>query len=94
MQNPSLRGGYANGINALEKEELQQQKRTLKLQMNVIRDENMRLKTRMAFMQQEMDHKDRDIEQLTIRIHQSALAATNKDNSTSNIGNANNGGGS
>ena len=61
-------GGTVN-INAIEREELQQQKQTLKLQMNVMRDENMRLKTRMAFLQQEMDHKDKDIESLSLRLH-------------------------
>jgi len=53
--------------------------------MNVMKDENMRLKTKMACIQQEMDKKDKDIETLSMRLHQQALAATNKDTSTSNI---------
>jgi hypothetical protein len=39
-----------SNINALEREELQQQKRTLKLQMNIMKDENMRMKTKMSFI--------------------------------------------
>jgi hypothetical protein len=57
-------------MNALEKEDLMQQKRSLKLQMNVTKDENTRLKTKMAFLQQEMDRRDRDIEVLTLKLHQ------------------------
>jgi hypothetical protein len=60
---------YALSGAALEKEDLQMQKRTLKLQNNVIKDENLRLKTKMAFMQQEMDKKDKDIETLSLRLH-------------------------
>jgi hypothetical protein len=63
-------------MNALEKEDLMQQKRSLKLQMNVTKDENTRLKTKMAFLQQEMDRRDRDIEVLTLKLHQQTIAAT------------------
>lgn len=60
---------YTIGV-GIEKEDLQMQKRTLKLQNNVIKDENVRLKTKVAFLQQEMDKKDKDIETLTLRLHQ------------------------
>jgi hypothetical protein len=56
-------------FSAIEKEELIQQKRTLKMQINVMRDENTRLKTKMAFIQGEMDRKDRDIELLSLKVH-------------------------
>ena len=52
-----------------EKEELQNQTRAIKVQFNVLRDENMRLKTKLAFMQQEIDRRDKDIEILSIKIH-------------------------
>ena len=72
-----LAGGImANGqakqqinINGIEKEDLMQQKRSLKLQVNVTKDENTRLKTKMAILQQEMDKKDKDIEILSIKLH-------------------------
>lgn len=64
----NTRVGNPVNLNAVEKEELQQQKRTLKLQMNVMKDENIRMKTKMAFMQQEMDRKDKDIEQLSLKL--------------------------
>lgn len=57
-------------INAIEKEDLQMEKRTLKLQNNVIKDENTRLKTKLSVFQQEMDRKDKDIETLALRLHQ------------------------
>ena len=42
---------FSSKINDLEKEDLQMERRTLKLQMNVMKDENIRMKTRMAFLQ-------------------------------------------
>ncbi len=48
--------------------------------MNVTKDENRRLKTKMAIMQQEMDRKDKDIEALINKLNQQT--ATNiKDSS-------------
>jgi hypothetical protein len=57
-------------LNGIEKEDLLQQKRSLKLQINMTKDENTRLKTKMAVFQQEMDRKDKDIELLSIKLHQ------------------------
>jgi len=57
-------------LNGIEKEDLLQQKRSLKLQINMTKDENTRLKTKMAVLQQEMDRKDKDIELLSIKLHQ------------------------
>ncbi len=36
--------------------------------MNVVRDENIRLKTKITTLQQEMDRKDKDLESLTLRL--------------------------
>jgi hypothetical protein len=57
-------------LNGIEKEDLLQQKRSLKLQINMTKDESTRLKTKMAVFQQEMDRKDKDIELLSIKLHQ------------------------
>jgi hypothetical protein len=35
-----------------------------------MKDENTRMKTKVAFLQQELDKKDRDIEILTLKLHQ------------------------
>lgn len=40
-------GGQPNSMNIVEKEELQNEKRTLKVQVNIMKDENMRLKTKV-----------------------------------------------
>ena len=41
----------------------------MKLQFNIVKDENVRLKTKMAVLQQEMDRKDRDIEALSLKVN-------------------------
>lgn len=56
-----------------------QQKRSLKLQVNVTKDENTRLKTKMAILQQEMDKKDKDIEILSLKLHQQAVVAQHRE---------------
>ena len=63
-----------------EKEDLQHQTRAIKVQFNVLRDENMRLKTKLAFLQQEIDRRDKDIEILSVKIHQHGIQAIAKDN--------------
>jgi predicted nuclease with TOPRIM domain len=55
----------------VEKEELQNERRNLKVTMNVVKDENIRLKTKITTLQQEMDKKDKDLENLTLRLQHS-----------------------
>ena len=50
--------------------------------MNVTKDENTRLKTKLAFLQQELVRKDKDIEALSIKLHFQNAAQISKDNST------------
>lgn len=51
--NGSAAANRANNyaLNAIEKEDLQMEKRTLKLQNNIIKDENTRLKTKLTILQ-------------------------------------------
>jgi len=54
--------------------------------MNVMKDENTRMKTKVAFMQQEIDKKDKDIESLTFKLTQQTATATSKDPNSSVTG--------
>ncbi|CDW86057.1 UNKNOWN [Stylonychia lemnae] len=68
--------GYNNQqsmTNYLEKEQLQNERRNLKLQMNSMKDENLRLKTKLQSNIQEMTKKDKDIEILTMKLQQQQL---------------------
>jgi hypothetical protein len=54
--------------------------------MNVMKDENTRMKTKVAFMQQEIDKKDKDIESLTFKLTQQTATTTSKDPNSSITG--------
>ena len=63
------------GLNNVEKEELQHDKRTLKVQVNVMKDENLRLKTKVQTLQAELTKKDKDVEQLSMKLQQNMMFA-------------------
>jgi hypothetical protein len=56
----------------IEKEDLQNQQRNLKIQFNVTRDENIRLKTKQQIMLQDLHKKEKEIETLTYKLQKSA----------------------
>jgi chromosome segregation ATPase len=69
------RGGTTTNT-YIEKEQLQNERRNLKLEVNQCRAENLRLKTRLQTMQADMAKKDKDIELLTIKLSNLATGGT------------------
>jgi len=59
-----------------ENEDLKNQSRQLKLQINNIYDENTRLRTKMQQMENDLIKKERDIEALTFKLSQSSRQGT------------------
>jgi len=54
----------------MQKEDLQNHYRNLKITNNVTRDENIRLKTKVQQMQQELNSRDKELEKLTFQLQQ------------------------
>ena len=56
--------------NYIEKEQLQNERRNLKVQVNAMKEEMLKLKTKMQAQTAEMAKKDKDLEILTLRVQQ------------------------
>ena len=54
----------------MQKEDLQNHQRNLKISNNITKDENTRLKTKLQQIQQELNSRDKELEKLTIRLQQ------------------------
>jgi hypothetical protein len=54
----------------MQKEDLQNHYRNLKITNNITKDENTRLKTKLQQIQQELNSRDKELEKLTIRLQQ------------------------
>ncbi len=66
----NLYAGNSIGKTLGDNEELQQERRQLKVVNNATMQENVRLKTRIQQLSNEMKTKDRDIETLTFKLQQ------------------------
>ena len=55
----------------MQKEDLQNHYRNLKITNNITKDENTRLKTKLQQIQAELNQRDKELEKLTIRLQQS-----------------------
>jgi hypothetical protein len=55
----------------MQKEDLQNHYRNLKITNNVTKDENIRLKTKLQQIQYELNQRDKELEKLTMRLQQS-----------------------
>lgn len=55
----------------MQKEDLQNHYRNLKITNNVTKDENVRLKTKVQQLQYELNQRDKELEKLTLRLQQS-----------------------
>ena len=60
----------------MQKEDLQNHYRNLKITHNITKDENIRLKTKLQQIQQELNNRDKELEKLTLRLQQSMGQAT------------------
>lgn len=65
----------------MQKEDLQNQFRNLKIQNNMTKDENMKLKTKIQQIQQELNQRDKELEKLTLKLQQTFMAPNIGDNS-------------
>lgn len=54
----------------MQKEDLQNHYRNLKITNNITKDENTRLKTKLQQIQAELNQRDKELEKLTIRLQQ------------------------
>lgn len=54
----------------MQKEDLQNHYRNLKITNNVTKDENTRLKTKLQQIQYELNQRDKELEKLTLRLQQ------------------------
>jgi hypothetical protein len=52
----------------VESEELKKEKRVIKVQYNVVADENIRLKTKLQFTNTELGKKEKEIENLSMKL--------------------------
>ena len=62
--------GSMNYFAKLQKEDLQNQFRNLKVNNNLTKDENIKLKTKLQQIQSELNARDKELEKLTIRLQQ------------------------
>ncbi len=67
-QNPQTQS--FNYFVKMQKEDLQNHYRNLKVTNNITRDENIRLKTKIQQIQQELNSRDKELEKLTVRLQQ------------------------
>ena len=56
--------------NRMQKEDIQNHYRNLKITNNITRDENVRLKTKLQQIQYELNQRDKELEKLTLRLQQ------------------------
>jgi hypothetical protein len=54
----------------MQKEDLKNDYRNLKINNNITKDENVRLKTKLQQIQAELNHRDKEIEKLTLKLQQ------------------------
>lgn len=64
----------------MQKEDLQNQFRNLKIQNNITKDENVKLKTKIQQIQQELNQRDKELEKLTLKLQQTFMAPNTGDN--------------
>ena len=57
----------------MQKEDLQNQFRNLKITNNLTKDENVKLKTKIQQIQQELNQRDKELEKLTVKLQQTLL---------------------
>ena len=60
----------------MQKEDLQNHYRNLKITNNVTKDENIRLKTKLQQIQYELNQRDKELEKLTMRLQQQMTQPT------------------
>lgn len=65
-----LQSQQMNYFAKMQKEDLKNEFRNLKVSNNITRDENMRLKTKLQWLQSELNHRDKEIEKLTMKLQQ------------------------
>lgn len=58
----------------MQKEDLQNQFRNLKITNNITKEENIKLKTKVQQVQQELNQRDKELEKLTIKLQQTLQA--------------------
>lgn len=68
----------------MQKEDLQNQHRNLKITNNITKDENIKLKTKIQQIQQELNQRDKELEKLTIKLQQTLSAPNAGGDTTKN----------
>ena len=67
----------------MQKEDIQNNYRNLKITNNITKEENTRLKTKVQQIQTELNYRDRELEKLTIKLQQTLSAPNIGDNMSS-----------